>query len=103
MLLLQSRRRNMWLLQSRSLPRTRRGCDAARTAVVTHLIDGDVVDDGFIVGVVNIGDIHIGHGMIVGKRIAGPAAALVAGTAVAMSIVHAAVEPDMRTPIADME
>jgi hypothetical protein len=68
-------------------------------AVVTHPVDRHVVDDGLVV---HIGDVHvidIVDGTVVVHAAALPIAALVAVADVAVSIIHAAVEADVRTPV----
>ena len=82
----------------------RRSCrEVAGAAVVAHLIDGDVVDDRGVVRVVHHRDVDIGHRAVVGKRVAGPDSAGEAATDITETVVHAAVEADMWTPVTGME
>jgi hypothetical protein len=62
-----------------------------------------IVDDR---SVVDIGDVHateIVHGRVVSEDAAFPVAALVAGAPIAETVIDAAVESDMRPPIATVE
>src|SRR5882724_86977 len=74
----------------------------AVAAVETHAVDGDIVDDSFIV---DVGDVHrayVDDGAIVEDVTVPPIAALVASAAVAVAVIDATIESDGRTPIADM-
>jgi hypothetical protein len=69
-------------------------------AVETHAIDGDIVDDRFVV---DVGDMHradIDDGAIVEEVASLPVAAFVASAAVAVAVIDAAIKSDRRTPIA---
>lgn len=76
---------------------------AAGTAIVAHAIDGDVVDHGLVVGVVNDGGIHVVDCAVVGEVIAIPAAADITAANITAAVVHSAIEADVRAPVARME
>src|SRR5579859_1731017 len=67
----------------------------------TH--DIDVVDDGLIVSVVDDVDVDVVDGRVVLESIAGPAATVVTLADVAEAVVDAAVEADVRPPVAGVE
>jgi hypothetical protein len=73
--------------------------DSAMAAVIADAIDGDVVDHGAVVDV-DIGDVDVVDGAVVVEVMTSPVAAGIAGANVAESVVHAAVEADVRSPIA---
>src|SRR5271169_4777971 len=103
MLMLHRRRRHMRLRRSCSFLRRRGRGRAAGPAVEADLVHGDVVDDGFVVGVVNDGYVgHVGDRAIVGKGITHPAPTRKADAHIAEAVVDAAIKPDVRTPIADV-
>jgi hypothetical protein len=75
----------------------------ARATVEADMSYSHIVDDGFVV---DVGDVHateIVHGRVVAKDAVSPVAALVAGAHIAETVIDAAVESDMRPPIASME
>src|SRR5262249_25332703 len=76
---------------------------AARTAVIADPVDGRVVDDGGVVDVVDVGDIHVVYGAIVEKASVLPASAFVAFTEVSEAIDDPTIETDAGTPIAFMK
>src|ERR1700722_13787114 len=97
-------RRDMLLLPRRSFLRARRGRDTAGAAVITHLVDRHVVvDDSLVVRVVDNGRIDVVDGGVVRKVTAGPTSTGKAHPDVTEAVVHAAVESDMRSPIAGMK
>src|SRR5438270_1251660 len=60
-----------------------------------------VVDDhGLVIDVRDVGDIHVGHRAIVKKFAAAPFAAFEAFAEVSEAVINAAIESDMRAPIA---
>src|SRR5208283_3981819 len=84
--------------------RRRAPLDAARSAVVTDTIDGDVVvDHRLVVHVVNVDDIDIGHGAVVKEVSAVPASACETHAEIAEAVVDAAIEADMWSPVSFME
>src|SRR5215469_12293365 len=93
----------MPLLRSRSCDR------AASTAVVAHAVVNVVVDHrgvvhhGLVVRVMHDRRVDVRDRLVIRERVAYPAAAGVAGTVVAVAIIHAAVEADVRAPVAGME
>src|ERR1041385_1434797 len=78
----------------------RLGASAARPAVVADVVHRDVVDHGRVVGVVDARDVDVVHGGVVAELSVVPAPAFVAAAVVTVSIVHAAVIADARTPVA---
>jgi putative CocE/NonD family hydrolase len=100
--------RDVLLVHGGSLRGRRLRSDAART-VVAHAVDRGVVDRGVVdhrvvdVGVVDHGGVHAHHGRVVGEYPAPPLAADEADAAVAEAVVHAAVEADVRAPVAGMK
>jgi hypothetical protein len=75
--------------------------DAAMAAVIADAIDGDVVDHGAVVDV-DVGDVDVVDGAVVVEVMTSPISAGVAGAHVAESVIHAAVETDVRSPITGM-
>src|SRR5450631_4568951 len=74
----------------------------AVAAVVAHAIDGDVVNDGFVVHIGNVHAADVVDGTVVVKMAAPPVAALVAIAAVSIAVIHAAVKSHLRAPVAGM-
>jgi hypothetical protein len=81
------------------LRRQRTRPQAAIAAVIAH---AGVVDDGHIVdiGVMNNRLVYACNRTVVLERIVVPVSAHVAHTHVAVAVVHAAIEADVRTPVA---
>src|SRR5580704_19053773 len=79
-------------------------CDAARPAIKAGAIHGGVVDDHrFVdVGVVDDGGVHVDYRGVICETPATPFAAEKPNAAIAKAIIHAAVEADVRSPIARM-
>jgi len=84
------------------LSRWSRG-DPAGAAVVADPVHCGVVDHRGVVGVVNVGDVHVVHRTVVLELSVVPTAAFIAPTAVAVAIVDSAVETNVLTPIALIE
>src|SRR6266705_2960883 len=59
-----------------------------------------IVDDRRVVGIVNDGDVHVGHRAVVVVVATSPVAAEKADTGVAETVVNAAVEADFGSPVA---
>ena len=96
---------SMRLVRGRLLRRGRLGPDAASSAVIADVIHRGVVNDGLVV---DVGDMHAGVGDIVDGGVvekvpALPIAAFIARAAVAEAVIDAAVEPDVRSPVAGVE
>src|SRR5579863_8524425 len=72
------------------LLRVRPRLDAARAAVVAHVIDRDVVDHGAVVDVGDVGRADVGYGAVVEQLAAAPLAAGETDAAVAKAVVDAA-------------
>src|SRR5713226_1018120 len=80
-------------------PRGRTSSGSAPAAVKADPVDV-VVDDGRVVGIVNDGDVHVGHRAVVVVVATSPVAAEKADTGVAETVVNAAIEADLGSPIA---
>src|ERR1039458_8625857 len=78
----------------------RLGLNAGTSAVVTHSIDGDVVDDRFVVDIGDVCIADIGHRPVVIQVVALPITPFVTAAAVPVTVIHAAIEADLRTPVA---
>src|SRR5271157_4409178 len=81
-------------------PCGRAGADSTSSAVVTHMIERGVVDDGLVVNIVNIRDVYVIHRAVVVETAVIPISALIADATVAEAIVDAAVKADIGAPIA---
>src|ERR1035441_9154441 len=100
---LRGRRRDVRFVRSRPLLGPRSGRYAAGAAVVADLIDRDVVDDGLVVGIVNIRCAHVVDGGVIGIVASFPTSTHKANAHVSEPVVDATVVSDMRAPIAGME
>src|SRR5581483_9513263 len=74
--------------------------DAAVAAVVADPVHRDVVDHGGVVGVVDVGDVDVVDAAVVPEVAVAPFAAVVAVAGVAVAVVDAAIEADVRAPVA---
>src|SRR6202035_5262039 len=74
--------------------------DATAATVEADPIDGDVVDHRAVVHVGDVGRVDVGDRAVVVELVAAPAAALIALAAIAEAVVDAAVEADVRAPVA---
>ena len=73
---------------------------SAFSTVVTHaIVCRVVIDDGGVVDVANVRDVYVVNRAVVVKTVVIPAAALVALAKIAVAIIDAAVEADLRRPI----
>jgi hypothetical protein len=78
-------------------------CKAAASAVIADAIDGHIVDDGFIdIHVPNDGCVHATYSGVVVKVVSPPVAAFISVAVVSVTVVHAAVEADVRTPVSSV-
>jgi hypothetical protein len=85
---------------SRGRPRR----NSSVTAVVADAIDSCVVhDDRLVVDIGHVGDVHIGHAAVVVEVTSAPLATVVAVAGIPEAVVDAAVEANVRPPIAAME
>jgi hypothetical protein len=75
------------------------GADSAVSAVVADAVHRNVIDNGLVVDV-NVGDGHVVYGPVVIEVAVSPIATFITVPKVAESVVHAAVEADMRSPVA---
>src|SRR5437764_12318668 len=73
--------------------------DSASATVVADAVYRHIIDDGPVVDV-DVGDGHVIYAAIVEKIAAMPVAAAVAHAKVAKAVINAAVEADVRAPIA---
>lgn len=75
-------------------------CNSTVAAVIAHAVYRDIVDDRFVdVDIANHRGVHATDCGVVIKIISAPVAALVSGAIVSKTIVHAAVEANLRAPI----
>jgi len=95
--------RGVRLLASRQFRRPGAHLQPARSAVEAHTGAAAVFTDGAIVDVVDYGDVDIVDRAVVVEVAAAPVAALVADADIAKAVVDAAIEPDMRTPVATVK
>ena len=85
-----------------SLGLFRSGCSgrgATGSAVVADARTGALIDDGLFVGVVKSLAINVVHVGVVAEFVVAPVSALVSGTAVTKTIIHAAIEADGSAPV----
>ena len=75
----------------------------AAGAVVAHAGHVDVVHHRLVINVGDVNAAEIVHGSVVRKHAAAPEAAFIAGARVAEAIVDAAIEADLRAPVAIVE
>jgi hypothetical protein len=83
------------------LLRRRTRAYSALSTVVCHMRIV-VYDDGLVINIGDVGDVNVGHRPVVEEFAAAPFAALEAFAEVSEAVVDAAVESDVRTPIADV-
>ena len=77
----------------------RTSIDSASAAVVAHTTD-IVVNDGLVVNVVNVGNVDIVHRAVVVESPVIPVSAFIPDAAVSKTIIDAAVEANVLTPVA---
>src|SRR6516162_9809252 len=99
MLRLKGRRRDVMLTCRYLLHRGRLGGGSTSSAVVTD-IRRVVVDDGGVVNVGHIGDVHIRHRTVVVIDPASPLSAGEAHAGVAKAVNDTAIETHVRPPVA---
>ena len=88
-------------LMARGLFRSVRTCvHSTPAAVIADVVVGGVVDHGFVVDVVNIRDVDVVHRAVVVEGSVVPISALIADAAITEAVVDAAVEADLRAPVA---
>src|ERR1019366_2404102 len=89
------------LLVCRGLFRCGRvGVNSPIAAVIADMVYRGVVDNGFVVNIVNVRDVHVIHRAVVVEGSVVPISAFIAETTIAEAVVDATVEADMRTPVA---
>src|SRR5579863_5300278 len=80
-----------------------RGCRASGNSTISAVI-ADVVcgvaDYGFVVNVVNVGDVYVIHRAVVVEGSVIPISTAVAGTTIAVAVIYAAIETDLSAPVA---
>src|SRR5258708_13114919 len=98
MLNLNRGRRNMSFMRDSLLLRCRTRVDSAVAAVVA---DAGLrpVDHRLVVNVVNYGDVHVVHRLVVEEAVVVPTSPFVTFTEVAEAIVDPPIHPDPHTPI----
>src|SRR5579871_324637 len=82
---------------------SRTGADASVTAVVADTVNCGVVDDGSVVHVVDVCNIHVAHGTVVVELSVLPASTLIPITVVAIAVTDATVETNLLAPVAVVE
>jgi len=96
--------RGMCLMTSRQFRGPGAHLQSALSAVEAHTCAAAVVSaDAAVVNVMHHGDVHIVDRAVVIEVSAAPVAALVADADIAKAVVHAAIEADMRTPVATVK
>jgi hypothetical protein len=76
--------------------------DSADASVVTHIVHGDVIhDDRLVVDIPHVP--HVVYGSVVEKGSAIPISSLIANTNIAKTVVDAAIESNIRPPVALMK
>ena len=89
------------LLVGRSLfLSSRAGGNSTSAAVIADMVHRGDVDYGFVVNIVNVRDVHIIHRGVVEEGAVIPISASVTDTAIAEAVVDAAIEADLRAPVA---
>ena len=77
--------------------------DSTLAAVIAHPVDGRVIDHSRVVDIVNVGDVNVVHRAVVIELAVVPASALVAVAEISVAVGDAAIETDLRSPIAFMK
>jgi hypothetical protein len=95
-------RRSTWTAECRDLGWSWTYVDAASAAVVGDTIAG-VHDHGTVVDVGNAGDVNPVDGAVVIEVVAVPITAVIAVAGIAETIVNAAIETNMKTPVPAVE
>src|ERR1035441_10196610 len=78
----------------------RAGANSTGAAVIADMVHGGVIDHGLVVNIVNVRGVHVIHRAVVAEGSVIPISAFIADTTIAEAVVDAAVEADMRAPIA---
>src|SRR5215469_9762077 len=73
--------------------------DATPAAVVADAVHRDIINDGLVVDV-NVRDGHVVHRAVVVEVALSPVATFIAPAEIAKAIIHAAIETNVRSPIA---
>jgi hypothetical protein len=97
MVTLQRRGLDMMVMLGCELVGGRMRLDTAG-AVERHVVD--VVDNGPVIYVGDMNTTHVHGRAVIEKRTAAPVTALESNTAITETVIHTAVETDMRTPVA---
>ena len=84
--------------------RRRPGSHPAGTTIVADpVVDGCIVDHCPVnIGIMHDCRVHMGHRSIVLEMPADPAATDIADTTITTTVIHPAIEPDMRSPVPAM-
>lgn len=77
-------------------------CSAAAAVEAGAVPIPIVVDDRPVVGVVDVRDVYVVHGAVVGEDAAPPESTKIANADVAKTVIDSAVESDVRAPVASM-
>jgi hypothetical protein len=78
----------------------RSGLDTIVATIEAHAIHSDVVDHGSVVDICNMNGADVGDRAVIEIIVTPPVTTLEADTAISEAVVHAAVKPNMRPPIA---
>ena len=73
---------------------------SAISAVIAHVVVRSVVDDGLVIDIMNVRDVHVIHRTVVIEGSVSPISALIVGPTVTEAVVNASVKANVRTLIA---
>src|SRR5271169_4869011 len=79
------------------------GSDSALAAVIADTVNRCVIDHRRVVNIVNVGDVDVVHRTVVIDLAVVPASAFVAMAEISVTVSDAAIEANLRPPIALME
>jgi len=96
-------RRNVSLASGSLLFRRGPSLDPTISAVIAYAVDYGLVNDGRVVDVVNIGNVHIVHSAVVEEVPTVPSPTIVSATPITESVGDPAVKADVRTPVTLVE
>lgn len=85
------------------LARARSDIHAAATTVVADVIYRHIIDDGFVVNPRDMAIAEVVDRLVVIERATIPVTALITVTVISITVIHAAVKPDLRAPVTAVE
>lgn len=103
MLQLLPGRCNVFLTRIMPLAFARPHGNTAASAVVTDAIDRNLVDHGLVIDVRDTAVAEVVDGTVVIEDVMPPVTAVIAGTGITVTVIDAAVEADLRSPVAGIE